>query len=80
MRAVVATAALGVTAAGVLVVVVGTVLTGDARRSLRAGLDLWLAAGLLRLTDAPPLAALAAAGAIIGIRQLIGASPRRRPT
>jgi hypothetical protein len=43
----------------------------------RVALDLWLAAGLLRLALPSPWTQLLGAAAIIGVRQLVGLALRR---
>jgi uncharacterized membrane protein len=44
----------------------------DVRAALKVALDLWMAAGLLRLALPPSASALLAAAAIIVVRQLVG--------
>jgi hypothetical protein len=51
----------------------------DARAALRVALDMWLAAGLLRLALPPAWDQLLAAAAILVIRQLVRLSLRRAP-
>lgn len=58
--------------AGVVVVVIMTVLGGRWRLGLSLALDLWLAAGLLRLTADLSWRGIASAATIVVIRQLVG--------
>ena len=69
-----AAAVLGV--AGVACVVVATVLGGRWRLGLRHALDLWLAAGLLRLSGDPSWDQVTAAAALVAARRLIGVGLR----
>ena len=80
-------ASLVCVAAGLVCGVLALVVARDARVALRVALDLWLAAGLLRLALPSEAPQLLAAAAIIGIRQLVGlglrapsarTGPRRR--
>lgn len=76
MTSIVADAALALTAAGVVCVVWAVVWTAAWRPGLHMALDLWVAAGLLRLTGDPAPADLLVAAAIIAVRQLVGAGLR----
>ena len=58
---------------------VATVVARDVRTGLRVALDLWLAAGLLRLALPQSHNQLLAAAAIILVRQLVSAALRRTP-
>jgi hypothetical protein len=80
VRTLVSEIALLVTVGGFVVVVLGTLLTGEGRGPLRAALDLWVAAGMLRLTVATDLPALTTAAALLAIRQLVGLGLRSRAT
>jgi hypothetical protein len=64
--------ALGVTGAGVVCFIAVIVGTRRWREALGVMLELWLAAGLLRLAAPPTWPRLATAAAIIAIRQLTG--------
>jgi uncharacterized membrane protein len=72
-------AALLCVAAGLAAAVLTVLTTGDGRLALRVALDFWLAAGLLRLGQAPGWEPLAATAAIIAVRQLAGRALRRPP-
>lgn len=76
MTGVVAGAALALSAAGVVCVVWAVVWTATWRPGLHMALDLWVAAGLLRLTGDPEPADLLVAAAVIAIRQLVAAGLR----
>ncbi len=76
MTALVDTLALGVVATGAVVGVLGVATTGRWRPTLAFTLDLWLAAGLLRLAGDPEPARVAAAAAITFVRRLVGAALR----
>lgn len=64
-------AALFCVVAGFLAGLVALLAVRDARLALRIALDLWLAAGLLRLALPPSWQSLLAAAAIVAIRQLV---------
>jgi hypothetical protein len=64
--------ALACTAAGLLAGLVVMARTGKGLLALAVALDLWTAAGLLRLAGPPSWARLAGAAAIIALRQLLG--------
>jgi hypothetical protein len=70
-------AALGCVAAGLLSGLLALLLGRDIRGALRVALDLWLAAGLLRLALPATTAGLLAVASIIAVRQLIGFALRR---
>jgi hypothetical protein len=63
--------ALACTAAGLLAVALAGMTGGRWRAGLMFGLDLWVAAALLRLSGAPDLRAVAAAAAVITARRLV---------
>lgn len=77
MATFVAYAALGCIAAGLLTGAVTLVLGRDLRGALRVALDFWLAAGMLRLTVATDWRPLAAAAALVLLRQLLEVSLHR---
>lgn len=70
-------AAYAVTAAGVIAGAVGA-LTGRLRPALPLTLDLWTAAGLLRLTADRSWSAVATAAALVLVRRVV-ARPLLRP-
>jgi hypothetical protein len=72
-------AALVCVAAGVLAGALVLAVARDARLALKVAVDLWVAAGLLRLALPPGYGQLLAAAAIILIRQLIGWALRPPP-
>jgi hypothetical protein len=59
-------------AAGVVALLLGTALTRAWRNPLRFALELWMAAGLLRLRGDVAWAVIAAAAALVAIRQVVG--------
>lgn len=63
--------ALSVTTSALVVLALGVVVARW-RDGLAASLELWVAAGLLRLAHGPDPQRLAAAAAIIGVRRLVG--------
>lgn len=63
-------ASLMLTAAGVICVVWAIAFTAAWRPGLRMALDLWVGAGLLRLTGDPAATDLLVAASVIAIRQL----------
>jgi len=71
--------ALAVTASGVVVLALA-VLVARWKDGLPAALELWVAAGLLRLAHAPEPKRLAAASAIIAVRHLVGFGLRTQRT
>ncbi|CAN5624787.1 MAG: hypothetical protein M3493_11455 [Actinomycetota bacterium] len=71
MTAVTDVLALACTTAGLLAVGLAGVTGGRWRAGATVGLDLWVAAGLLRLSGAPDLSAVAAAAAVITVRRLV---------
>jgi uncharacterized membrane protein len=79
MTAVVAYAALACIAGGLIAAALVLARTGDGRLALSIALDFWLAAGLLRLGQAPGWEPLLVTAIIIGIRQLAGRALRRPP-
>ncbi|MFI7427663.1 hypothetical protein ACIBPB_11825 [Micromonospora sp. NPDC049836] len=72
MSTLVGYASLACVAAGLLAGLIALATTRDGRLALRVALDLWLAAGLLRLALPPSLDQLLSAAAIIAVRQLVG--------
>jgi uncharacterized membrane protein len=64
-------AALFCVAGGLIAGAVALVVVHDPRLALRLALDMWLAAGLLRLALPPSWQSLLAAAAIVAIRQLV---------
>lgn len=84
MNSLIGYAVLTCVAAGIGSAAIVLLVTRDAVLALRVGLELWLAASLLRLAQPPTGEHLLYVAAIIVIRQLIGvtltAGPRwRRP-
>ena len=65
-------AALLCVAAGLIAGALAGIASRDGRVALRVALDLWLAAGLLNLTNAPGWEPALVAGLIILIRQSAG--------
>ena len=63
--------------AGAVAGAVALIAARDARAALRIALDLWLAAGLLRLALPSGTGELAAVAAILAVRQLLQAVLRR---
>lgn len=72
-------AALLVTVAGLVGLVVVGLRTGDPRAGLPLLLDLLLAAGLLRLTGTPDLRRAAVAALVVLVRRLAGGALRGVP-
>ncbi len=72
--------ALSLTAAGVVSAGIATFLLRDARSGLAIGLDLWTAAGLLRLTGGPSLSHIASAVVIMAVRKMVLFGLRQNPT
>ena len=73
-------AALGCTAAGLAVLVVVSLAGRRLLVGLRCALDLWLAAGLLRLAGEPSWATIGGAAAIVAVRQLVARGLSPEPT
>lgn len=71
--------ALVVTTMGLAVVVVATVIGPGWRAGLGAALELWLAAGLLRLSADAEWATIAGAATIVAIRRLVAPTLLRGP-
>ncbi|HUM11804.1 MAG TPA: DUF1622 domain-containing protein [Myxococcaceae bacterium] len=69
MTAVLDTAALAVTAAGLLALLAAPV--HGWYPALRLALEFWIGAGLLRLSSSPSWSALAVAAAIISVRVMV---------
>jgi hypothetical protein len=67
----VADAALLLTAGGVVCVVCAVAFAAAWRPGLHMALDLWVGAGLLRLTGDPGAADLLVAASVIAVRQLV---------
>jgi hypothetical protein len=76
---VISAAASLITAAGVLVAIWAAVLTRNVRQGFPLALDLWMAAGLLRLSDESDWRHIAAAAAIVLIRKLVAVALNRPP-
>ncbi|MFI7070732.1 hypothetical protein [Micromonospora sediminicola] len=72
MSALIGYAALACVAGGLLAGSVVLAVARDGRLALRVALDLWLAAGLLRLALPPSWDQLLSAAAIVAVRQLVG--------
>jgi hypothetical protein len=72
-------AAVACVVAGVLCGALALIVGGGIRTALRIALDLWLAAGLLRLALPSDSADLLAASAILVVRQIVGLGLRPRP-
>ncbi|MER7459266.1 hypothetical protein [Micromonospora sp. NPDC126480] len=70
-------ASLACVAAGLLSGAIVLVVARSGVLALRAALDLWLAAGLLRLAQPPEWEHLLGAAAIVAIRQLVAAALAR---
>lgn len=64
-------AALVVTVSGLVVMAIAAFI-GAWRMGLKVAVDLWLAAGLLRLGFEPDFDRLAPAAAIVAVRQVVG--------
>ncbi len=73
MTAVTDALALACTTAGLLAVVLAGMIGGRWGAGLMFGLDLWVAAALLRLSGAPDLRSAAAAAAVAIARRLVEA-------
>lgn len=73
------TLALVCTAGGVIAGLVALATTGKIVVALRLALELWTAAGLIRLAGPRSWQLLASAAAIVAIRQLIAVSLRYSP-
>ena len=73
-------AALAISAAGLVAFAAAVVGTGSFRAGLRLALDLWMAAGLLRLAEPADWQRLAAAAGLIIVRQLAGRGLRAAGT
>jgi hypothetical protein len=69
-------ASLACVAAGLLAGLLTLLTVRDGLLALRLALDLWLAAGLLRLALPPAWEQLLAAAAIVAVRQLVGLTLR----
>ncbi|MGC1211556.1 MAG: hypothetical protein WA890_09885 [Micromonospora sp.] len=72
MNAVLGYASLACVAAGLVAGLVVLISVRDGRLALRVALDLWLAAGLLRLALPPAWDQLLSAAAIVAVRQVVG--------
>jgi hypothetical protein len=70
-------ASLACVAAGLTSGALALVVARDIRVAMRVALDLWLAAGLLRLALPSTAAQLLGAATIILVRQLVGVALRR---
>jgi hypothetical protein len=69
-------AALTLTAAGLAAAAVAVGLTRDWRAAMGMALELWLAAGLLRLSRPGEWRALVVAAVVVAVRQLVTRSLR----
>ena len=69
--------AMALTAAGLVALVTATTTTRQWRQGLGMALDLWMAAGLLRLAGPRAASSLAAAAAVVGVRQVVNLGLRR---
>lgn len=78
MGALVQYAALCCVAAGLISGALALLRTGDAGVALRVALDLWLAAGLLRLAAMAGWEQVLSAAAIVAVRHLVGRALHRR--
>ena len=78
MSAVVQYAALCCVAAGLISGAMALLRTGDVGVALRVALDLWLAAGLLRLALVGGWEQVLSAAAIVAVRHLVGRALHRR--
>ena len=63
--------ALGFAAAGLVALVLACIVTRDPRTGLPILIELWMAAGLLRLSDDPSWETVAMAAIIVVIRTLV---------
>ncbi len=72
--------ALAVTAMGLAVALAAALVGPGWRTGLGAALELWLAAGLLRLSADAGWTALAAAAAFVAVRAIVAPTLLRRPT
>lgn len=72
MTALIEYASLTCVAAGVASGALALAVGRDPRMALRVALDLWLAAGLLRLMLAAGWEELLAAAAVVAVRQIVG--------
>ena len=66
--------ALGLVATGLVAAIAALITTQEWRAALAMALDLWMAAGLLRLSEPPTFGRLATAAALIAIRHLATAT------
>jgi uncharacterized membrane protein len=69
--------ALGLVATGLVAAIAALITTQEWRAALAMALDLWMAAGLLRLSEPPTFGRLATAAALIAIRHLATATLSR---
>ncbi len=67
-------AALALTAAGALAALVGSAATGRPRAALPMALELWTAAGLMKLTADRSWSAVALAAALVAVRRVLARS------
>lgn len=79
MTGIVAAAAALCTAAGVIAGLLAFAMTGQGVMALRLAVELWTAAGLLRLAGPPSWRALVGAAAILVLRQLLNLGLRHSP-
>jgi hypothetical protein len=69
--------ALAISAAGIAIAMIAASATGQARAGILPLLELWTAAGLLRLAGAPSWSRIASVAAVIAIRKLVMVGLRR---
>ena len=79
MTAITQALALVTVVGGVIAFAVATLVSRQWWDGLRMALDLWIAAGLLRLSGDLGWDVIAAAAAVIAIRQLVTSGLRRSP-
>ena len=76
MTALVTNAAMVLTAGGVICAAWAVAFTGAWRSGLAMALDLWMAAGLLRLTGEPAVTDLLVAASIVVVRRVVAVGLR----
>lgn len=72
-------ASLILAAAGILAVALVTAATRDVPAAMRAGLELWTAAGLLMLTAGAEWRTLLGAAAVLAVRRIASAGLKPAP-
>ncbi len=80
MTAIIQYASLACVAAGLVSGALAFAVARDVRVALHIALDLWLAAGLLRLALPSAWTQLLGAATIVAVRQLVGLALRRPAT